>query len=202
MLALLLLATAAVGARELWVGRDPQHDLPAELGRGGAGPDLPQRQINRRLIRATLQDHHIGLVLFMSGDDPTRGDTTVENQTCAEMGIRRLNYNLNGNGTGRVEKYIDALAELIRADRQGVPVLVHCETGASAPAAWSPSTACSSKAAPGKEAYAELLRYGHDPHKNPHLIPYLNEHMREVAEALVRRKLIDRVPDPLPVVGP
>ena len=87
-------------------------------------------QINRRLIRGTLQEHRIGLVLFMSGDDPSREDTTVENHTCAQLGIRRLNYNLNGNGTGKVSIYIDALSNLIRSDRDGVPVLVHCETGA------------------------------------------------------------------------
>jgi protein tyrosine/serine phosphatase len=196
------LAVAVYGGHELWVGEIRNMIWPRNWGVVEPGRIYRSAQINHRLIRGTLQEHHIGLVLFMSGDDPSRDDTTVESRTCTELGIRRLNYNLNGNGTGRVDKYIDALSDLIRADRQGVPVLVHCETGAQRTGGMVAFYRVLVEGRSGKEAYTELLRYGHDPHKNPHLVPYLNEHMREVAEALAERKLIDHVPDPLPVVGP
>ena len=55
---------------------------------------------------------------------------------------------------------------------------------------------------PPEQALAELKHYGHDPRKNHTLIPFLNEHMGEWADALVKDGIIQRVPDPLPKLDP
>ena len=199
---LLILAAVVYGGYSLWTGEIRNLFWPRNWGVVEPGKLYRSAQISRRIIRPTLQDNHIGVVIFMSGDDPTREDTTIEARTCADLGIKRLNLNLNGNGTGKVEKYIAALAEIIQSNRRNVPVLVHCETGAQRTGGVVAFYRVLVEGRSGSEAYAELLQYGHDPSKNPHLIPYLNEHMGEVAEALARQKLIDHVPSPLPVIKP
>jgi protein tyrosine/serine phosphatase len=198
----LVLIGVVCGGYSLWVGEIRNMIWPRNWGVVEPGKLYRSAQISRRIIRPTLQDNHIGVVLFMSGDDPNREDTTVENKTCAELGIKRLNLNLNGNGTGKVEKYISALTEIIESNRRNVPVLVHCETGAQRTGGVVAFYRVLVEGRSGSEAYAELLQYGHDPSKNPHLVPYLNEHMGEVADALEKEKLIDHVPSPLPVIKP
>ena len=202
LICLLVLASVLYGGYSLWVGEVRNMIWPRNWGVVEPGKLYRSAQISRRIIRPTLQDNHIGVVIFMSGDDPNREDTTVENKTCADLGIKRLNLNLNGNGTGKVAKYISALTEIIESNRHNVPVLVHCETGAQRTGGVVAFYRVLVEGRSGSEAYAELLQYGHDPSKNPHLIPYLNEHMGEVAEALAGEKLIDHVPNPLPVIKP
>ncbi len=202
LIRLLILAAVVYGGYSLWTGEVRNLFWPRNWGVVEPGKLYRSAQISRRIIRPTLQDNHIGVVIFMSGDDPSREDTTIEARTCADLGIKRFNLNLNGNGTGKVEKYIAALAEIIQSNRRNVPVLVHCETGAQRTGGVVAFYRVLVEGRSGSEAYAELLQYGHDPSKNPHLIPYLNEHMGEVAEALAKQKLIDRVPSPLPVIKP
>ncbi len=62
----------------------------------------------------------------------------------------------------------------------------------------SPATVENKSAA---EAFAQMREYGHDPTANPHLLEYLNRHMAELAQKLVDRHIIDRVPTPLPVLS-
>ena len=49
-----------------------------------------------------------------------------------------------------------------------------------------------------QEAVAEMKRFGHDPKKNPLLLPFLNEHLGEWATELAGRGIIVKVPQPLP----
>jgi protein tyrosine/serine phosphatase len=202
LIGLLILTGVTYGGYSLWVGEIRNMIWPRNWGVVEPGKLYRSAQISRRIIRPTLQDNHIGVVIFMSGDDPAREDTTIEARTCADLGIKRLNFNLNGNGTGKVDKYISALAEIIKSNRRNVPVLVHCETGAQRTGGVVAFYRVLVEGRSGSEAYAELLQYGHDPAKNPHLVPYLNQHMGEVADALAKEKLIDHVPSPLPVIKP
>ena len=53
-----------------------------------------------------------------------------------------------------------------------------------------------------EEAYGELDRFGRTPVAESPLLEYLNLHMGEIAELLVERKVIERVPRPLPLLRP
>ncbi len=46
----------------------------------------------------------------------------------------------------------------------------------------------------------EMFRNGHNPAENTLLIPYLNEHMGEMANLLVEKGVIASVPNPIPVI--
>ena len=55
---------------------------------------------------------------------------------------------------------------------------------------------------PAESVYAELPRYGWDPKTDQILIDYANSNMRTLAELLVARHVIERVPDKLPQLHP
>ena len=79
-------------------------------------------------------------------------------------------------------------------------MLVHCHTGSQRTGGAVAYYRMLVEGRPAPEAYAEMVRFGHDPRDNPDLVPYLNAHMRELADILVARKVIDHAPDPLPVL--
>lgn len=159
-------------------------------------------QINRFIIRDVLRDYEIDVVLFMSNDKANRPDVQEEALACREMGIARYNHPLRGDGTGDVQQYVEALSTLIKARQEGKRVLVHCHTGAQRTGGMIAFYRVLAKGWSGQQAYLEMLANNHDPFDNTKMIPYLNANMRTVAEQLHERGLIERVPDPLPVIGP
>jgi hypothetical protein len=202
LLAVAITYSLYIGAGHLWTRVIRDYFYPRNWGVVEPGRVFRSGLISHRIIQKTLADNHVALVLDMSGDDPKSFDTDFERTTCAQMHIRRLNFNLNGNGTGNPAYYIAALAELASAEHEHLPVLIHCKTGAQRTGGTVAYYRVLIEGKSGKQAYAELLQYGHEPDKNTHLVPYLNEHMREIAQGLVDKGVIKKVPDPLPVIEP
>jgi len=157
-------------------------------------------QISRFVLKKALQQHDVKLVVFMSGDKANRPDVQAEAQICRDLGIERINCGLAGDGTGDIRSYANAIEAISKARREGKPVLVHCHTGSQRTGGAVAYYRMLVEGRPAAEAHAELLQYGHDPRDNPDLLPYLNAHMRELADILVERRVIDRAPDPLPVL--
>jgi protein tyrosine/serine phosphatase len=186
----------------LWMNVFRDWFRPHDWGVVEPGRIYRSGQLSRHLLRRTLRQHNIGLIVSLSGDLPPTADVRAEKAAAAEMGIRRLGWNIRGTGVGNAREYAEALAEIDRARRQGTPVLVHCQTGSertgAAVAYWRVLVQHRS----GADAYAEMRYYHHSPKENPKLVPYLNEHMGEMARLLVEEHVIDAVPDPLPVIGP
>ncbi|MGA3066729.1 MAG: hypothetical protein ABSF29_07775 [Tepidisphaeraceae bacterium] len=155
-------------------------------------------QINQHLIRQVLIDHKIQTVVSLAPDDFTDSDVAAEIQACHDLGIERFNDPLRGDGTGDIHSYADAVAQMVAAVKAGKPVLLHCTSGAqrSNGATFYYRVLVQGRSA--QDAMEEMLRNGHDPRENPLLIPYLNDHMREMASLLVQKGVISAVPDPLP----
>jgi protein-tyrosine phosphatase len=157
-------------------------------------------QISRFVLKKALQQHDVKLVVFMSGDKANRPDVQAEAQICRDLGIERINCGLAGDGTGDIRSYANAIEAISKARREGKAVLVHCHTGSQRTGGAVAYYRMLVEGRPAAEAHAELIRYGHDPRDNPDLLPYLNAHMRELADILVERRVIDRAPAPLPVL--
>ena len=120
----------------------------------------------------------------------TTADANAERATTAELGIPRLSFVLRGNGTGNPDRYPQAIAAIINADRQGKAVLVHCQSGAQRT---SGVIAVYRMLVEGKseaEAFAEAERYGHDPKRNPELIPFVGAHLDQWKEQLAAEHLL------------
>ncbi len=178
----MIVIAVLIAGYALWIQALRDRFYPRNWGVVEPGKFYRAGQISRHIIKGTLQENHIGTVIFMSGDKANRPDVQAEAAAAAELGITRLNLNLDGNGTGKVENYVQAVAAVVNSERHNIPVLVHCQTGAQRTGGVVAYYRTLVQGKPGSEAYAELLHYGHDPDKNPVMIPYLNEHMAEVAQ--------------------
>lgn len=197
-LASALTALAITGAL-LWIGGVAHYFIPRNWGEVEPG-FYRSGQISRFLMERTLRERRIGLVVFMSGDKANRPDVQAEQSACRKLGVERMNCPLAGNGTGDINSYIDALEAVCRARNEGRAVLVHCHTGSQRTGGVVAYYRLLVQRRPPAEVYAELRRYGHDPHDNPELIRYLNEHMGEVSTALADRGIIDRASTPPPLI--
>jgi protein tyrosine/serine phosphatase len=197
LVALLVIAVAAPiawnnGLRDQFIPRNFGVVEPGRLYRSG--------QISARLIEPTLERNGIKSIVALADAGMNPGDLLAEQQAAAKLGIERDVFPLSGDGTGRLEEYAQAVAAIDRSIQQGKPVLVHCVAGAQRTGGVIAAYRLLVEKLPADEAFAEMRRFGHDPHDNPHLLEYLNNHMGELARRLVELGVIDQVPDPIPVV--
>ncbi len=174
--------------------------MPKNFGVVEAGRLYRSGQMSRWQVEKTLKANGIKVIVALSGHGGHAADLAAEQQAVADLGIERTVYPLGGDGTGQIEQYARAITAIDAAEKAGKPVLVHCIAGAQRTGGVIATYEMLVEHRPVEEAYAQMRQYGHDPHDNPHLIDYLNAHMGELAQKLVDRKVIDRVPDPLPVL--
>jgi len=158
-------------------------------------------QISSRLIRDTLTSRGICRVDSLTAD-PSDSDEKAEVDTCAQLGIPRSIYLVNGNGTGNINAYADALTDAVAACRQNKPILVHCYSGAERSGAFVAFYRILIQHAPPDTIVPEMKAYRWDPAKNPKLIPYIDDHLAELGAILVQRGVIASVPSPLPHLSP
>jgi protein tyrosine phosphatase (PTP) superfamily phosphohydrolase (DUF442 family) len=174
--------------------------IPRKLRTVEAGQIYASGQIDRHLIRKVLSDDRIKVIVCLVGDDPTDPDVAAELEATKDMGIERFVDPLGGDGTGDFHSYAYAVAQIAEARKNGKPVLVHCSSGAQRSNGATYYYRVLVEHWDADAAAQEMFRNGHDPHNNPALIPYLNLHIREIAEILVDKGVIDHIPDPLPQI--
>ena len=159
-------------------------------------------QIHRRLIADTLQRYGIRQIVSLTDDGPAERDEAAERSIAAAQHVSWVCYSLAGDGTGDIHHYADAVEAVVRAQQRHEPILVHCFSGAQRTRGWIAfyRLLVEHRSA---EQVSDELRNDHWPEPaSSHLIPYLNSHMREMAQLLVDRHVIDAVPDPIPRLQP
>ena len=149
-----------------------------------------------------LRDLGIGKVVWMLHYDSAKASHRAEKAAIEALGIERHHFPMRGNGTGKVQRLADAIAEVAEARRSGVPVLVHCAAGARRSAAVVSMYLLLVEGRSLEVAYRELDRFGSRAVADSELLPYLNLHMAELAARLVESGVIEAVPDPLPLLRP
>lgn len=193
LLVVLLVVAGIVGWAEY------RHEFfPKRFGVVEQGKLYRSGQISPRLIKSTLQNNHIKVVVDLTGPLPDDPAQKAEVAAAAELGIVHKRYPLGGDGTGDINQYIAALTDIHDSLKEHKPVLVHCSAGAQRTGGvvaayrmlvqnWSP-----------QQAQQEMTRYGWNPVKDRILTQYLNEHMQTLAEELKQKGIISQVPQPLP----
>jgi protein tyrosine phosphatase (PTP) superfamily phosphohydrolase (DUF442 family) len=174
--------------------------VPRKLRVVEPGQIYASGQINRRLLRKVLTDRHIKVIVCLVDDQLDDPDVVAERQLANELGIERFNFPLEGDGSGDIRNYAAAVAKMVQSQRAGEPILVHCSSGAQRSNGAVFYYRVLVQGRDPADAAREMIRNGHDPRRNPMLIPYLNSHMAEMAKLLVDRDIIGRVPDPLPQI--
>ena len=201
VVALAAIALIAAGASAVAL-RKSEELRPKRLVAVEPGGLYRSGQISPRLIRGVLEDLGIRRVVWMLHYDEAKPSHRAEKAAIEALGIERMHFPLRGDGTGKLSRYADAIAAVHEARQAGEPVLVHCAAGSRRSAAVVAMYELLVEGRPVDAAYRELDRFGARPVADSPLLPYLNENMRELAEELVERGVIERVPDPLPLLRP
>ena len=171
----------------LWYGGLRNNFLPVNFGE--VEPGLYRSgQISRHIMRGTLQDHHIGLVINLSSDDTP--DSRAEKEAIKEVGAEQVHLGLGGNGLGDPNYYPMALREIVKARQEGRGVLVHCQSGAQRTGGIIATYRILIEGKSPDEAFAEMKSYGHDPRHNPELIPFIQEHLPEWKAQLAQQHVL------------
>jgi predicted protein tyrosine phosphatase len=168
--------------------------VPGEIYRSG--------QISQYQFAPTIRKHGIDVVIDLNGVDPADVDQAAEIAAYETLGVENYRFKLEGNGTGVVENYVNAIATLAECHRAGKSVLVHCHAGTQRTGSVIAAYRVLVLGESPQAAYAELAQYGWSADSDQVLLLYLNGNMQRVAEELVARGIISRVPDPIPLVGP
>ena len=141
-------------------------------------------------------------VILPTLETPTLTKAELADLLFERLGIAQSVWNLRGNGTGDPEHYVRAIEDIAHARAAGEAVLVHCAAGVRRAGAVTGLYLLLVEGRSGAEAYAEIARFGEQDLDESPLLPFLNQNLRPIAEALVRRGVIARVPEPLPRLGP
>ena len=184
-----VLAAAGVIA---WYAGLSNRFVPMNFGVVEPGRLYRSGQISRQVVRRTLVNNHIGLIIDLSSRWEDTADARAERAYAKELGVERLNLTLRGNGVGDPTVYPRVLAAIVQANRQGKPVLVHCQSGAQRTGGIIAVYRMLVENQPPESAYAEMRRYGHDPRHNPELIPFLQQHLKEWKQRLADEGIIGR----------
>jgi hypothetical protein len=187
-------AAWSFGIRDRFVPKRFGVVIPDKIYRSG--------QISGRLIGPIIDRYHIGTIVDLNGFDPKDADQKAELAISESKGVQHCCFPLKGNGTGKIERYADAVATIVRAEREGRPVLVHCYAGTQRTGGCISFYRLLVRHDPPASVYQDLGRYGWDAATDQVLVDYVNSNMRTMADLLVQRHVLDRVPAEIPRLQP
>jgi Tyrosine phosphatase family len=187
-------AAWSFGIRDKFVPKRFGVVIPDKIYRSG--------QISGRLIGQVIDRYHIGTIVDLNGFDPNDSDQKAEVSISELKGVRHGVFPLKGNGTGKIERYADAVATIVRSEQEGRPVLVHCYAGTQRTGGCLSFYRLLIRHDVPESVYADLGRYGWDASTDQILVDYVNSNMRTMAQLLVERHVLDRVPDEVPRLHP
>ena len=193
----LAVATALAGVL-LWNATLRDRLIPKRLVAVEPGALYRSGQISTDLIRGVLVQHDIQVVVDLNEiEERWREEQRAEEAAAAALGIRHIRLPLHGDGTGDVERFAVALAEIHAAQERDQPTLVHCAAGARRTGAVIALYQVLVQGVPTSAAIAELGRYG-NALEDSVLLAFVNEQMGPLAERLQDRGIIQQIPEPLP----
>lgn len=167
-----------------------------------AGQIYRSGQIPAPIVERVLQKHDIAVVVDLTVAELDSAVQNAERDAIRNLGITSLRFPMGGNGVGTPDNYIGAIAAIHQAKQDGQRVLVHCQAGTQRTGGVVSGYRLLVEGRPAAEVYREAQRYDWEPDEDYHWPRFLNAHMRQIAEGLVARGVIDEVPEPLPVFGP
>ena len=158
-------------------------------------------QISSHLIEPMLRENKIEKVIALNGSDLKKLYLKTEVETARKLKIEHQVLHLIGDGTGNVEDYAEAVAEIMRCEKAGKPVLVHCAAGAQRTGGVVAAYRMLVQKKTPEEAYQELLLYDWKPRKDQALIDYLNQNLAALSKLLEQKIDWYEPPTTIPVIG-
>jgi protein-tyrosine phosphatase len=184
----------------VWGARLRNALVPKKWGEVVPGKLYRSGELSPALMERTLRDHNIQVVVDLRQYTPHGRLFKIEREICDKLGIEHDVFPMRGSGIGNLVNYADALETIHTAVETGKPVLVHCAAGTHRTGGVIATYRMLVQGRPADEVLREMTDYGWKPHKHYRLAQFLNHYMKRLAEMLVERDVIDRVPDPIPVI--
>jgi protein tyrosine/serine phosphatase len=196
----IIIAVLILGASLLvWDQMVKDHVIPKRFGVVEQGVIYRSGRMSSVLVKRVLEEHNIKVIVTLEGLKDADRDQQAEIAASEELGIDLVRFPLGGNGTGKVENYIQAIAAIHKAKSENKPVLIHCAVGTQRTGGvlasyhllfdnWTP-----------EQVYQEMSTYDFRHKKNEDLIPYLNNNIKEIATTLKDNGILEEIPDPMPV---
>jgi hypothetical protein len=196
------IAFVAIFAIGLWVWKAWLEDrlIPKRWGTIEEGVLYRSGQISSALIERQLVDHGIRCVVDLTARWPGDDDQKAEAAVIERLGIESVVLDLKGDGTGDLGQYIAALERMHRAEREKTPLLIHCAAGSQRTGGVVAFYRLLVQGKSPERVRDELEAYDWDPAEDTPLRDYINENIGEVARRLIECGIIERVPEPLPVL--
>ncbi|MFC1762022.1 dual specificity protein phosphatase family protein [Planctomycetota bacterium] len=194
--AVIIVAIIGLG---IWIWDATKYRMfPKRFGVVEQGMIYRSGQLHPALVERTLRKHNIKTVISLTGDVPDDPYIAAENAAVEKLDLEFYRFPLHGDGTGDVEQYIEAIAAMVAAKQNGRPVLVHCAAGAQRTGGTIAFYRLLVEKQDPETVYREMCHYDWKDKADAPLLPYVNKHIRTVAEGLLDRGIIGTIPDPLP----
>lgn len=141
-------------------------------------------RIHHSLLPKVLAENQIDSIVTLTHEVPSKAYQAHERSIAESMGVNLVRFPLDGNGTGNVSSYIGALKYVYDELSNDRRVLVHCAAGSERTGGFMFFYQTLILKQNEKDAYTEMRKYKFDPERNLALLPYLEDTLPEVAEAL------------------
>jgi protein tyrosine/serine phosphatase len=191
----LLLAT---GAGIFWWSEHKYDFIPKRLGEVVPGRVYRSGQLTPKMLDSTVRKHNISTIVDLQLNDLTDEMLQGEVQYAAANGLRHFRFGLAGDGTGDVNRYVDAVDTVIQCARTSDPVLVHCAAGTQRTGGVVACYRLLEEGADPDVVVAELKKYDWNAEEDQELVDYLNEHVPYIADQLVARGTLEKRSAELP----
>jgi protein tyrosine phosphatase (PTP) superfamily phosphohydrolase (DUF442 family) len=186
----------------VWEGKIKDRVIPKNFGVVQEGQLYRSGLISASLVKKVLLEYKIKVIINLTADSPGHRDRIAEKQAAAELGIERLTFPLQGDGTGDINNYARAIAAIVQAKQEHKPVLVHCNAGLRRTGGVIAAYRLLVEQKAPSFVYREFTCYDWNPWNDTTLMKYVNSHMEELAVLLKKMGVISKIPSPLPVLGP
>jgi protein tyrosine/serine phosphatase len=186
LLSHVLIAIAAVTLSGLYFRYTIRDNvIPRNFGVVEAGQIYRSGRLSTAMMAKVVRENNIKLVIDLGAFAPGSPEEILAQRTAQALGVRRVRFSLEGDGTGNPQHYVDALK--LVADPANHPVLVHCAAGSERTSGCIMLYRRAFQGVPFETSMAESREHKHDPEGNPALTKYLAEH----GEAIVRQVLAE-----------
>jgi protein tyrosine/serine phosphatase len=184
-----------------WFGIIRYNILPKRFGVVVPGHIYRSGQISAPIIKKILTKHNIRVIIDLTSNDPNDHDKLTEEKTAAELNIKVLRFPMSGNGTGDVNDYADAVIAIANAEKQNLPVLVHCAAGAMRTGGVIATYRLLVQKTDPTIVEDEMEKYGcRIDNQKTALRSFLNDNMTELAIRLKQAGVIDQIPATIPQI--